>query len=68
VAWRYVIFGEVVKHRKAVCQPCGSNLAGVCIKCGCLIAAKVHVASTNCPLGKWDSIEKPAGEIEKTIL
>jgi hypothetical protein len=50
---------EVAERRLQVCQQCPSGLyaGGMCKRsaggCGCLLTAKVRVASERCPHGHW---------------
>jgi hypothetical protein len=44
---------ETVKQRTATCRAC-DRLDGLrCKECGCMIAAKVRLATDKCPLNKW---------------
>jgi hypothetical protein len=43
---------ELVK-RLRTCLDCENNAVGFCKLCGCLIQAKIRVASTSCPIGLW---------------
>lgn len=48
---------EVRKNRLASCELCLSYKAGVCTECGCVVKLKSKVASEECPLGKWPTVE-----------
>lgn len=39
--------------RRALCEECPRREAQFCGLCGCWLAAKVRLATENCPLGKW---------------
>jgi hypothetical protein len=48
-----------VEERMAICKPCnyydadGFGGSGRCLNCGCLIPAKIRLATERCPLSKW---------------
>ena len=45
---------HIEQQRRSICMQCEHKLAiGVCSKCGCVIAGKVKIALTQCPIGKW---------------
>jgi hypothetical protein len=44
---------EVVKERTAICKGCDKLKGLRCDECGCVIAAKVRLATEKCPLAKW---------------
>ena len=44
--------------RQKICDDCPSNIqvgktAFVCEECGCLLALKLRIPFSECPLGKW---------------
>ena len=49
---------KVVAERKAVCETCPNKetLLGIdqCRLCGCLLAVKMRLVSSHCPLKKWE--------------
>ena len=45
---------ETVQARKYTCKSCEHNKRGSCQKCGCLIAGKIRLAMSLCPIGKWN--------------
>ena len=49
---------NVVAERKAVCETCPNKetLLGIdqCRLCGCLLAVKMRMVSSHCPLKKWE--------------
>ena len=45
---------EIIDKRRALCNDCEHRFGLNCKKCGCFIAAKTRVATTSCPVGKWD--------------
>lgn len=49
--------------RLRVCTPCDQNAGGICADCKCVIAAKVRVASEDCPRKLW-----PKGNERQFIL
>jgi len=56
---RPVIAPELIrKHREAICKPCRFNDHYFCRRCSCLIAAKVCLASEQCPdtPPRWKSL------------
>lgn len=44
---------ETANRRSAVCDGCEVRALGVCTACGCIIAAKVKLQESDCPLGLW---------------
>lgn len=40
---------EVREERLAICRSCENHKLGICVLCGCVVKAKVSVASTECP-------------------
>ena len=44
---------EAIRERNRICHVCEHYRRGFCAKCGCLIVAKVRVASEVCPVKKW---------------
>lgn len=48
-----------VERRMEICKPCnqydaaGFGGAGRCLNCGCMIPAKLRLATERCPLAKW---------------
>lgn len=49
---------KVLADRKAVCEGCinKETLLGIdqCRLCGCLLAVKMRLLSSECPLKKWE--------------
>lgn len=49
----------LANERLEICKPCnqydaaGFGGAGRCLNCGCMIPAKLRLATESCPLGKW---------------
>lgn len=48
--------GEEELKRLDICKPCDANVAGMCTACGCLIAAKVKLAKSECPMEMWGPV------------
>ena len=44
---------ELMKIRHNRCQRCKFYQDGGCLKCGCLIEAKIMLATEKCPIDKW---------------
>ena len=44
---------EKAAERLKVCGGCEFFREGRCVKCGCFMAAKIHVESSRCPVNKW---------------
>jgi hypothetical protein len=40
-------------ERLAICHACDSLVHGVCLQCGCVMAAKTTLANASCPLNLW---------------
>jgi len=47
----------IVEKRLEICTKCEYRakflLASTCVKCGCIISAKVRIPTATCPVGKW---------------
>ena len=43
--------------RSESCESCGSRGGPLCRECGCVVSAKVRVASESCPLGRWEKFD-----------
>lgn len=48
--------GAVELHRLDICRACDAKLAGVCTACGCIVATKVKLAKSECPMGLWGAV------------
>lgn len=46
--------------RQAECDACEHRRGPMCGRCGCVVAAKIRVASEACPVGRWLS-ERSSG-------
>lgn len=44
---------ELAQVRFRRCELCQFHREGICLKCGCLVEAKVLLATEKCPIGKW---------------
>ena len=45
---------EKAEERINICVQCDKfNDLGLCTECGCVMAAKVKIETSSCPLGKW---------------
>lgn len=45
---------EKAEERINLCAQCDKfNDLGLCTECGCVMAAKVKIETSSCPLGKW---------------
>jgi len=53
---------ELSKDRLAICQKCPHYSGGRCAVCGCYMAAKTMMATSKCPIGKWDAVSGGAGK------
>ena len=50
----------VAKSRMAICQKCEHfSAVKMCKVCKCLMPAKVHIAASQCPEGKWGKFVRP---------
>jgi hypothetical protein len=54
------VISEQLESRLAICKGCefwnpqGFGGTGSCKKCGCSTQAKLRMATSKCPEGKWD--------------
>lgn len=47
---------ETRKERARICSGCPFNKNGLsCLKCGCLLPAKISLKRSKCPLDKWEN-------------
>tara|TARA_R110002020_G_scaffold156718_2_gene338954 strand:+ start:1899 stop:2216 length:318 start_codon:yes stop_codon:yes gene_type:complete len=48
---------EIQLKRKSICMDCPSwvEASNRCTECGCQMRVKISLASSSCPLKKWDS-------------
>jgi hypothetical protein len=46
---------EDVKHRRTICDTCDARLpvVDICSACGCVIAAKIRLQDSHCPMELW---------------
>lgn len=44
---------EKANERIKICEGCEFYKENRCLKCGCFMAAKIHVESSRCPINKW---------------
>lgn len=51
----YVKDPKKAEDRLAICKACPElvKLTKQCLKCGCIMSAKVKLENAKCPLGKW---------------
>ena len=58
MGWRLTVPRKIADQRFSEgCQLCPHNEDGICLKCGCLIQAKVSLASESCPRKFWGSVK-----------
>ena len=58
MGWRLTVPRKIADQRFSEgCQLCPYNEDGMCLKCGCLIQAKVILASESCPRKFWSSVK-----------
>lgn len=48
---------EDVLARADICRTCDANMKGLCTACGCIIAAKIKLAKSECPMELWGPVE-----------
>lgn len=41
------------ERRNQICKACESFKAGLCVECGCVVALKTRIWSSECPQEKW---------------
>jgi hypothetical protein len=46
----------VIEHRWGTCKRCSDFDGTQCLRCSCLVEAKVMLATSKCPKGLWPSI------------
>lgn len=51
--YKTLVSPELQKVRYRRCKRCICYQEGICTQCGCLIEAKILLATEKCPLGKW---------------
>jgi len=44
---------DVVQMRNRTCDGCEAKVAGICSACGCVIALKVRLKLSECPMQLW---------------
>ena len=44
---------EKANERIKICEGCEFYTQNRCLKCGCYMAAKIHLESSRCPINKW---------------
>jgi hypothetical protein len=65
-----IVSNEKMEERMAICRGCelwdkdGFNGTGQCRQCGCASIAKLRMATSVCPVGKWGE-EIPIDIMEK---
>jgi hypothetical protein len=47
---------EMKEKRYEICLACPKLVDGFCGSCGCYMKAKVALATSSCPDGKWDAL------------
>jgi hypothetical protein len=50
---------EQIQNRLNVCSSCEFMSENRCLKCGCFIKAKARLATSKCPIDKWQSLTPP---------
>lgn len=61
--WGNIIFPtpeiELIAIKRAeICATCEHNKVNICTQCGCFIPAKTRSLKANCPINKWNLINK----------
>jgi hypothetical protein len=61
----YIVSDEVKQERLNICSLCEHHdyIMNRCKECGCFLNAKVIFAGNSCPIGKWNTVEKSAPEV-----
>lgn len=49
---------EVSEKRLSICNECEFYSGARCSKCGCQMRVKTTLATSSCPIGKWDAIRE----------
>ena len=44
---------ELIKERYKICDTCIHHKYNLCLKCGCVVALKIRIKDTKCPIGNW---------------
>ena len=50
---------EQLQNRLNICASCEFMSESRCLKCGCFIQAKARLATSVCPINKWQSLTPP---------
>lgn len=53
---------DIQVQRLAICEACEYKKFAICRKCGCVVAFKVKLQRSKCPIGKWGN------EIRKEVI
>lgn len=53
LVWLSPEIEKLAKARAEICNRCESNVLGVCIKCNCVLSAKVRSIVETCPKSLW---------------
>ena len=49
---------EVSKERLDLCKSCDFYIGERCSKCGCQMRVKTTLATSSCPIGKWEAVSE----------
>ena len=57
VFYRRYVSDEIKEKRRSICAECPhwQKRLNRCSQCGCQMRVKTSLASSSCPLGKWDA-------------
>jgi hypothetical protein len=47
---------EDYRKRFGICVTCEYNVSGECVLCRCHLNAKLHLATSHCPISKWGPV------------
>jgi hypothetical protein len=51
--------GDELTKRLDLCVACEYLINNRCLKCGCFVEVKARLATSKCPIGKWQPLTPP---------
>lgn len=53
LVWSSPEMEDLAKARANICSLCEENKSGICMKCNCVLSAKVRSITETCPKSLW---------------